>query len=88
MTGGAANTSWKRIVRKFDLRHASFSASGYLISASDLRFHMEGISIWWAAPFWTPFAMPSAAERPPRRDGMLGEMMHGRRAVRHAPFTV
>ena len=23
MTGGAANTSWKRIVRKFDLRHAS-----------------------------------------------------------------
>jgi hypothetical protein len=40
---------------------------------------MEGISIWWAAPFWTPFAMPSAAERPPRRDGMLGEKMRGAR---------
>jgi hypothetical protein len=33
--------------------------------------------------------MPSAAEHPPcLRDGMLGEMMRGRRAVRHVPFII
>jgi hypothetical protein len=33
-----------------------------------------------ASKTWTPFA---AAERPPRRDGMLGEC-----GTRHAPFVV
>ena len=61
------------------------------IQRLDRPLSYEGLSVWcwWAAPFWAPFAMPSAAERPPcLRDGMLGEMMRGRRAVRHAPFII